>query len=88
MIPQDHQPRVLSQLGTASIHEAVPGKPEPFVSAEEAARFLGVKRRFLLSLARRGIAGAYALGTGLRLRNTWVFRLSELAAAIAGRTRP
>jgi hypothetical protein len=55
--------------------------PEPFVSAEEAAKFLSVNRRFLLSLARRGIAGAYALGTG-DFRKTWVFRLSELAAAI------
>jgi hypothetical protein len=54
---------------------------EPFVSAEEAAKFLSVKRRFLLSLARRGIAGAYALGTG-SIRKIWVFRLSELAAAI------
>jgi len=55
--------------------------PEPFVSADEAAKFLGVNRRFLLSLARRGIAGAYALGTG-DFRKTWVFRLSELASAI------
>lgn len=54
---------------------------EPFVCAEEAARFLSVKRRYLLALARRGIAGAYALGTGAK-RKTWVFRLSELAAAI------
>ena len=58
--------------------------PEPFVPADVAAEFLGVKRRFLLSMARRGIAGAYALGTG-DLSKTWVFRLSELAAAIAGR---
>jgi len=29
----------------------------PFVSADEAAHFLCVKRRFLLELARRGIAG-------------------------------
>jgi hypothetical protein len=42
----------------------VPLPPEPFVSAEEAAQFLCVKRRYLLELARRGIAGAYALGTG------------------------
>jgi hypothetical protein len=55
--------------------------PEPFVSAQVAAGFLGINRRFLLSLARRGIAGAYALGTG-DFRKTWVFRLSELAAAI------
>ena len=60
---------------------------EPFASAEEAAKFLSIDRRFLLSLARRGIAGAYPLGTG-ECRKTWVFRLSELAAAIAGRKLP
>ena len=58
--------------------------PEPFVSAEQAAQFLSIKRRYLLALARRGIAGAYALGTGT-VRKIWVFRLSELAAAIAGK---
>jgi hypothetical protein len=57
---------------------------EPFVSAEEAAGFLAIKRRYLLVLARKGIAGAYALGTGT-VRKVWVFRLSELAAAIAGK---
>ena len=51
---------------------------EPFVSADEAAKFLGIKRRFLLSLARQGVVGAYALGTG-GIRRVWVFRLSELA---------
>ena len=86
MIPQEAHPHLLSPPGTTSIDEEVFRKPEPFVSAEEAASFLGVKRRFLLSLARRGIAGAYALGTG-DFRKTWVFRLSELASAIAGRTR-
>jgi hypothetical protein len=55
--------------------------PEPFVSADEAAQFLCVKRRYLLELARRGIAGAYALGTGGK-RKVWVFRLSELAASV------
>jgi hypothetical protein len=55
--------------------------PEPFVSAQEAAKFVGVSRRFLIELARRGISGAYPIGTG-ELRKTWVFRLSELAAAI------
>ena len=58
--------------------------PEPFVSADEAARFLCVKRRHLLELARRGILGAYPLGTGTK-RKTWVFRLSELAAAVSHR---
>ena len=60
---------------------------EPFVSAEEAARFLSVKRRYLLALARRGLAGAYALGTGT-MRKVWVFRLSELAAAVEEQSYP
>jgi hypothetical protein len=55
--------------------------PEPFVSAQEAADFMGISRRFLMELARRGITGAYPIGTGA-MRKTWVFRLSELAAAI------
>jgi hypothetical protein len=54
---------------------------EPFVSADEAAQFLCVRRRYLLELARGGIAGAYALGTGGK-RKIWVFRLSELAASV------
>jgi hypothetical protein len=40
------------------------GTPEPFVSADEAAEFLCVKRRYMLELAGRGIVGAHALGTG------------------------
>jgi hypothetical protein len=58
--------------------------PEPFVSADEAARFLSIKRDFLLSLARRGIAGGYSISTG-ECRRRWIFRLSELAAAITWR---
>jgi hypothetical protein len=58
--------------------------PEPFVSADAAAHFLSVTRRHLLELARRGIAGAYALGTGNE-RKLWVFRLSELAEAVTCR---
>lgn len=58
-----------------------PETPERFVSAEEAAQFLSVTRRYVLELARRGIAGAYPLGTGTH-RKIWVFRLSELASAV------
>ena len=58
-----------------------PSTPEPFVSAQKAAQSLSVKRRYLLELARRGIAGAYPIGAGSK-RKVWVFRLSELAAAI------
>ena len=53
---------------------------EPFVSAAKAAEFLGINRKFLLCLARRGIAGSYAIGGDQRHR--WVFRLSELGIAI------
>jgi hypothetical protein len=60
--------------------------PEPFVSAEVAAQFLSVSRRYLLVLARRGIAGAYSMGTG-NVRKVWVFRLSELASAIEAQNR-
>jgi hypothetical protein len=56
--------------------------PEPFVSAEVAAEFLGVKRRLLLSMARLGIAGAYPIGTG-KIRKQWIFRISELTTAVA-----
>ena len=64
-----------------------PVRPEPFVSADEAARFLSVSRRHLLALARRGLVGGYPLGTG-RQRRVWVFRLSELASAIASPNTP
>src|SRR5438132_6774889 len=60
---------------------------EPFVSADQAAQFLCVKRRFLLELARRGITGAYALGTGNK-RKIWAFRISELAASAARNETP
>ena len=66
---------------TAKELRQVPLTPEPFVSADEAAQFLCVKRRYLLELSRRGIAGAYALGTGGK-RKVWVSRLSELAASV------
>ena len=58
--------------------------PEPFVSADEAAKFLSVKRPFLLSLARRGIAGSYAVGTG-EYRRRWILRITELAEGITRR---
>ena len=56
--------------------------PEPFVSAEKAADFLDISRRYLLALARKGIAGAYPLDPHAR-RRVWRFRLSELVDAIA-----
>lgn len=56
-------------------------KNEPYVSAQKAADFLGIRKRFLLDLARQGIAGSYSIGTGEQ-RKRWIFRLSELGIAI------
>jgi hypothetical protein len=61
--------------------------PEPFVSAEKAADFLDISRRYLLALARKSIAGAYPLDPHAK-RKVWVFRLSELAGAIARNKEP
>jgi hypothetical protein len=60
--------------------------PEPFVSADVAAKFLGITRRMLLSMARIGVPGAYAVGTG-KMRKYWIFRLSELIGNISGKSQ-
>lgn len=70
----------MSQNGSALGHEY-------FVPAEQAAKFLGIPRRFLLALARGGMKGAYPIGTG-KLRKKWVFLLSELASAVVGKADP
>jgi hypothetical protein len=57
-------------------------EPERFVDADRAAYLTGLKRRFLLTLARGGIAGAYPVGTG-RSRRRWIFLMSELRPALA-----
>ena len=61
------------------------GTPEPYVDADAVAAFLCVERRQVLAMARRGIIPAHPLlGQGKGTRNTWRFRLSEVAEAIAG----
>jgi hypothetical protein len=57
--------------------------PEPFVDATEAGRFLQLRPRRVLELARRGALPAYPLGDGER--RVWRFRLSELASALSSR---
>jgi Helix-turn-helix domain len=54
---------------------------EPFVDADQAAKFLVITRRRLLQLARTGDLPAHPIGAGKR--KTWRFRLSEIAAAIS-----
>ena len=56
---------------------------EPFVDAEEAGRFLSLRPRRVVELARKGILPGHPLGIGLR--KVWRFRLSELASAICAR---
>jgi excisionase family DNA binding protein len=49
---------------------------EPYVSPEEAAVFLKIKRLKLIRMARSGSVPAHPLGTGKRRQ--WRFKLSEL----------
>ena len=58
-----------------------PERPEHFVDADEAAQFLSLTRRRVLDLARAGQLPSHPIGHGPR--PTRLFRLSEIAAAIA-----
>ena len=58
-------------------------KPEPFVDAIEVGRFLHLRPRRVLEMARQGVIPAYPLGQGKR--RVWRFRLSELASAVCSR---
>jgi excisionase family DNA binding protein len=57
---------------------------EQFVDGQRAAEFLGLPRKTLLNLARRGSVPAHPLGDGMR--HTWRFRLSELASWVQSKT--
>jgi hypothetical protein len=56
-----------------------PTSPEPFVGKIVAAEFSGFSPRKLLCLARQRLIRGYPDG---KIRNTWRFRLSELAEDI------
>ena len=57
---------------------------EPLVDAVEAGRFLCLRPRRVLDLARKGKIPAYPLGDGAR--RVWRFRLSEIAEAVRARS--
>jgi predicted DNA-binding transcriptional regulator AlpA len=57
---------------------------EQFVDGQRAAEFLGLPRKTLLNLARRGSVPAHPLGEGIR--HTWRFRISELASWVQSKT--
>ena len=65
------------QLPTGFTHEQ-------FVDGQKAAEFLGLPRKTLLNLARRGTVPAHPLGEGIR--HTWRFRISELAFWVQSKT--
>jgi predicted DNA-binding transcriptional regulator AlpA len=65
------------QLPTGFTHEQ-------FVDGQKAAEFLGLPRKTLLNLARRGTVPAHPLGEGIR--HTWRFRISELASWVQSKT--
>jgi len=52
-----------------------------FVWVTNGMRIPSIERRELLSMARRGMRGAYPLDP-TRKRKTWVFLKSELSATI------
>src|SRR5467141_2099965 len=60
-----------------------PESLEPFVDADQAAKFLFLMRRHVLELARAGKLPGHPIGDGAR--RVWRFRLSELAAAVSAR---
>ncbi len=57
-----------------------PETPEAFVDVAVAAKFLTLRPRRVLEMARARVIPAHALGIGKR--KTWRFRLSEIAAAV------
>jgi hypothetical protein len=51
-------------------------REEYFVDAEVAAKFLSIKRKYLLKLSRLSLVPAHPLGIGSRRQ--WRYRVSEL----------
>jgi excisionase family DNA binding protein len=57
--------------------------PEPFVTADEVAAHLKIRRRHVLQMARQNLIPSHPILFGRR-RNTWRFKISEVDAAVAG----
>jgi hypothetical protein len=62
--------------------DAVPMNPEPFVTADDIAAHLKIKRRQVLEMARKGLIPSHPICFGRR-RKMWRFKLSEVDQAIA-----
>jgi hypothetical protein len=59
----------------------VPMNPEPFVTADDIAAHLKIKRRQVLEMARKGFIPSHPICFG-RKRKMWRFKLSEVDQAI------
>ena len=60
--------------------------PEPFVTADDIAEYLKIKRRQVLEMTRKGIIPAHTLGTGEH-RKVWRYKISEVDATVVSGTR-
>jgi hypothetical protein len=69
------------------VHEAPSefGDFEPFVDEHVVARFMDLKPRRVLELARDGQLPAHPIG---RTRETWRFRISEIDAKFSAPKKP
>jgi len=59
----------------------MPESFEPYVAVDVVAEFLSCPPRVVTAMARRGEIPAHPL-TG-RMRKTWRFKISEVAAAVS-----
>jgi len=57
--------------------------PEPFVTADEVAQHLKIRRRQVLQMARENAIPAHPICFGGRRKRTWRFKLTEIEQAIA-----
>jgi hypothetical protein len=58
---------------------------EPFVDADAVAEFMGISRRQVMTMSRRGELPAHPIGRG---RKTWRYRISEVAVHFSTVRKP
>jgi len=73
------QPAPVEPLPATRNDAAIDSRLEPYVDADRAASFLALDRKTVQKLARAKKIPAHALlGTTVKGRTTWRFKLSEL----------
>ena|SRR5438046_656407 len=82
-VERERSAKLMQRSGAQSgdpAESALATAAEPFIDGNGAAKFLSVKRRQLLQMARTGQIPAHTLGDCKRRQ--WRFRLSELSDAM------